>query len=253
MRRWILERQQLPLPVERVTSLLVHRMAWVRTALPGDSWLDLKVRVESAGPAAAWLEVVGAYPTPRDAAGRPTDMELVREDARLRARQLLDELAQELMTVLAPLPGVEPFGVPEPPGPRVRDIMEADTAVIDEDLAAAHAAALLAAEELDGAPVVDRHGRLVGVLSERDLLGALARELDGLPEHGVTAGELCSRPALSTVPNLRAVQAAHQMLFHGVRRLAVVEDGRLVGCVTRKAVFAALRAARAPRPAGTPA
>lgn len=255
MRRWIVERKPVPLPPERITSLLVHRMRWERTTLPEgpEGWLDLKVRVEPGPGLTAWLVVVGTYPVCTAITAPAPDVQPLRLAAQSRARDILDELAGEVLTVLAPLPGIEPFATGTPDALRVRHVMATDALVLDEDLAPADAAALLFAEDTDSAPVVDARGRLIGVLSERDLLGHLVRDLDPTLAHPcATIGTLCTRPAIVTVPGLPAVHAAQQMLFHGVRRLIVVDEGRLVGTVTRQSLFAALRAT-APSAAPDPA
>lgn len=247
MRRWIVERKPVPLPPERISSLLVHRVGWVRSTLPAagsGAWLDLKAHVEPGPGLTAWVVIVGAYPVARSMGGRPPDVGPLRAAARSRAREVLEELVAEVLTVLAPLPGIAPFGTGGTAAVPllVRHIMDSDTPVIDEDLDAAAAATLLAAEETDGAPVVDRHGRLVGVLSERDLLGQLVRDLHSMPgERPTNVGALCTRPAIVTVPGLSAAHAAQQMLFHGVRRLIVVDQGHVVGMLTRRALLAALR------------
>ncbi|HWH33005.1 MAG TPA: CBS domain-containing protein, partial [Egibacteraceae bacterium] len=198
-----------------------------------------RARVEPAGPEHAWLVVTGAYAPPRDAAGRPMDVTARRDGAREQARALARALAAELLAAAAPLHGVVAFPALEPAPPRVADVMDVDTPAVDEDLDLHAAASLLEAAGVDGGPVVNASGRLVGVLTERDLLAGVVQPQDS---HAPLAGALCRRPALVTVPQLSAARAAQQMLYHGVRRLAVVEDGRLVGMVTRTALFAALRA-----------
>lgn len=246
MRRWIVERRLVPAPLERVSALLERRVTPTRVPLPGhatEAWLDVRIHVEPASAASTWLVVMGAYPAPRDATGRPVDTGERRRDAKRQARMLLDGLGDELATAVAPLPGIEPFGEPPAPEPSVRDVMDTDVPAIDDDLDLHAAAALLAAAGVEGAPVVDATGRLIGVLTERDLLAGFVRECDParIDLDCPTAGTLCGKPALVTVPQLSALRAAQQMLYHGVRRLAVVEEGRLVGMVTRTALFTALR------------
>jgi len=245
MRRWVVERRTVPGPRDKVAALLAHRMDWVRTPMRGavDSWLDLEVRVEPGPGGSAWLTVIGAYPVPRTLTGQVTDAGPLREEASETARAVLDELAEEVLTVLAPLPGIASFGEPPPAPLLVHDLMDPDVPAVDADLDLAHTASLLAATGADGAPVVDATGRLLGVVSERDLLAGLLRDTSviDVDAPALTAGDVCTRPAVVTVPGLTAARAAQQMLFHGVRRLAVVQDGRLVGTVTRHALFEALR------------
>lgn len=246
MRRWVVERRLIPGPRDKVAALLAHRMDWVRTPLRGepDSWLDIEVRVEPGPDDAAWLTVIGAYPVPRTITGQVTDAGPLRQEAAETVHAVLDELSEEVLTVLAPLPGIAPFGEPRSEPLLVHDLMDPDVPAVDADLDLVHTACLLAAAGADGAPVVDATGRLLGVVSERDLLAGLLRDTSviDVDAPALTAGDVCTRPAIVTVPGLTAARAAQQMLYHGIRRLAVVQDGRLIGTVTRHALYEGLRA-----------
>ncbi len=92
---------------------------------------------------------------------------------------------------------------------------------------------------VSGGPVVDEDGRLVGVLSELDCLRMLAsdefyleqQEEGGLVEHHMTSGG-------RTIPaDLGIYAIAHYFLTSPIRRLPVVEDGELVGQVSRRDVL----------------
>ena len=104
-------------------------------------------------------------------------------------------------------------------------------------------------------PVVDSAGRLLGVLSEADLLvrdgarrgaGPLAWLLDpvgiadrlGLAAHVV--GEAMTLPPITIEANRPAAAAAELMIEHRVNRLPVVEGETLVGIVTRGDLVRAL-------------
>jgi CBS domain-containing protein len=131
----------------------------------------------------------------------------------------------------------------------VRDVMTADPLVLAEDLTLPTAALLLSRLQVSGAPVVDAAGGLVGVVSEADLL---AKEV--LPPHGfgragaaaerrwqaVTVGEICSRPALVTAPDVTLHEAARLMQRRDVARLVVVADAKIVRILTRHDVLEAL-------------
>ncbi len=105
---------------------------------------------------------------------------------------------------------------------------------------------------ISGVPVIDKEGAVLGVVSEADLLvkeqGAdairsrrLARVRGESSEtraqrakvEAVTAAEAMTAPAI-TISSERSVQeAAAMMTTRGVNRLPVVDDGRLVGLVSR--------------------
>jgi CBS domain-containing protein len=112
------------------------------------------------------------------------------------------------------------------------------------------AAQLLAEHRISGLPVVDDDGRVLGVLSEGDILfkeagatdkpGFFERLLSG-PSGGFelklaarTVGEAMSAPALTIGPTRPVTVAATMMIDEGVNRLPVVdEENRLMGIVTR--------------------
>jgi len=108
---------------------------------------------------------------------------------------------------------------------------------------------LLRRHRISGLPVVDDEERLVGVVSESDLLRRLIRtELQRVfadqapvPAGGwqsrataETAEGLMSRPAVSTLPGASADESLELIRRRAVRRLPVVDsDGHVVGIVTR--------------------
>jgi CBS domain-containing protein len=112
-------------------------------------------------------------------------------------------------------------------------------------------ARLLDQHRISGPPVVDHDDKVVGVISESDLIRHQARSADGLAQrnrvpalgrsarHAVaragTAGELMSTPAITVHPEQRVADAARVMERHGVERLPVVdEEDRLIGIATRR-------------------
>ncbi|MGV9343584.1 CBS domain-containing protein [Streptomyces spiralis] len=96
-------------------------------------------------------------------------------------------------------------------------------------------------------PVLDGFGRVVGVVSEADLLrkeefrdsdpdwpGERPRPADAARARAVTAEELMSTPAVTVHPGAGLARAARLMARHGVKRLPVVgDDGVLTGIVSR--------------------
>ena len=118
-------------------------------------------------------------------------------------------------------------------------------------------AKLLAEHDITGLPVLDDDGRVLGVISESDLLvrqasaGGGDEERQG-PRHGRTVGStdadrrddkregltadlLMSAPAITVQAEDTVANAARTMLRHSVERLPVVDaEGRLVGIVTRR-------------------
>lgn len=106
---------------------------------------------------------------------------------------------------------------------------------------------LLEENHVSGLPVVDRSGRLVGVVSEADLLNkAEKREpdayvlesrrhrLDRSRASALDVASAMSRDVVSVRPDAPIALAAREMHARGFKRLPVVDpDGRLVGIVSR--------------------
>ncbi|MFI7497972.1 CBS domain-containing protein [Streptomyces sp. NPDC049687] len=113
---------------------------------------------------------------------------------------------------------------------------------------------LLDRHRISGLPVVDDDDKVVGVISETDLIrhqaarsprgrarwfgmrppGRSSRRTDAVAR-AVTARELMSTPAITVHPEQRIADAARVMERHGVERLPVVdEEDRLIGIATRR-------------------
>lgn len=109
-------------------------------------------------------------------------------------------------------------------------------------------ARLLSAHDVSAIPVVDEERRVIGIVSEADLLRSTAELPDlegrwagvrllsresGLPD-AETAAELMTAPAVVARPNWNLVETARTMNSKGVKRLPVTDEaGRLVGIVSR--------------------
>ncbi|MFE0511144.1 CBS domain-containing protein [Streptomyces sp. NPDC058964] len=102
-------------------------------------------------------------------------------------------------------------------------------------------ARLLDQHRISGLPVVDHEDKVVGVISETDLIRRQANQAEGgrvvrsTVTGAATAGELMSTPAVTVHPEQRVSDAARVMERHGVERLPVVdEEDRLIGIATRR-------------------
>lgn len=132
---------------------------------------------------------------------------------------------------------------------RVRDVMTKDVVTIGPDASLKDVAAALAERRISGVPVVDADGQVVGVVSEADILvkeRTVERERGGLigwllerddelerKLAARTAAEAMTSPAVVVDADRALGEAAARMLDDGVNRLPVMENGGLVGIVSR--------------------
>lgn len=120
-----------------------------------------------------------------------------------------------------------------------RHVMTARPVTIEPDATAATAAERLAATGVGALPVCENGEQPTAIVTDRDLVVRLmAQETDP----SATRVRDVAEPAPVTVEAGEPVEAAaERMSAHRVRRLPVVEDGRLVGVVTRGDVTRHLR------------
>jgi len=127
-------------------------------------------------------------------------------------------------------------------GMLVRDYMSRDVITVDDGMEVLKALMLLAGNDIAGAPVLGDGGEVVGVLTEKDCLKrALAATYHS--EYGGLVSEYMSSPAVTLTPDDGLVQAAEQFVALPFHRFPVIEDGRLVGILSRRDVIQALAGA----------
>jgi CBS domain-containing protein len=85
-----------------------------------------------------------------------------------------------------------------------------------------------------GSAVVVSNGSVVGIVTERDVMRAVAR---GLVPWNTKLEEIMTREPITTSPGGTTQEAAQIMLEHGFRHLPVVEGTQLVGIVSLRDVL----------------
>jgi len=134
--------------------------------------------------------------------------------------------------------------------PTVKDVMTTHVVSVTADASFRTMAAALREYRVSAFPVLDDDGKVIGVVSEADMLAkeALESEPQGMPgmiagilrrrEHekarGTTAGELMTSPPVTVHPDDTLERAARLMYTRKVKRLPVVDaNGHLVGIIGR--------------------
>jgi CBS domain-containing protein len=115
---------------------------------------------------------------------------------------------------------------------RIRKLMTSDPVWIESSANLLEAVRLMREHDVGGLPVCDSSGRVVGVISDRTVLMVWARSGPRAARQ-VTAGSLVDGNPVTVSPDDHASWAIELMSAHRVRRLPVVENGRLVGIITQ--------------------
>jgi CBS domain-containing protein len=129
----------------------------------------------------------------------------------------------------------------------VKDVMTTSVVAVREDADFKEMVHALRSRRISAFPVIDAAGRVIGVVSEADLLVKEAtpelpqglvrlawRLKDRSKAAGVTAAEVMTKPAVTIGQHATVAEAARIMQSRRVKRLPVVDDdGRLRGIVSR--------------------
>jgi CBS domain-containing protein len=149
---------------------------------------------------------------------------------------------------------------------RAEALMTMAVVTVPDSMPVASLAGLLADRGISSVPVTDAEGKLLGIVTEADLLRRLAgiedipsawlRRLIDRPDaqakhyartHGLLARDVMTTPVISVEPEATAEHCAALMERHGIKRLPVLHDGVLVGVISRADL---LRAVSAPSAQG---
>lgn len=149
--------------------------------------------------------------------------------------------------------------IPDTQNMRVSDIMTTEVVMIGPETKVGEIARLMTRYNISGLPVVDAAGRVVGVVTERDMifrntrfklpsfifffesivpLETSSHYRDRL-EHalGITAQEIMSEPAVTISPEASIEDLAEIMVNRRMNPVPVVENNRLVGIVSRSDII----------------
>ncbi len=112
----------------------------------------------------------------------------------------------------------------------VRDVMTPGVRTVSASQSLAEAAEVMKGEDVGSVPVVEED-RLTGIVTDRDIvIRAVAERRD---PQAVKVEEVASRELVTVEPEQDLDEALALMARHQVRRLPVVEEGRLVGMLAQ--------------------
>jgi CBS domain-containing protein len=142
---------------------------------------------------------------------------------------------------------------------KARDIMVSPVHTVKPDTLVKEVAKLFMERQISGVPVVDDQGKLVGIISEGDLLhraeigtgrrrswwlSLLANDqvgaIDYIKEHAKYVKDVMTGNVITAAPDTRLDIIAALLEKNAIKRVPIVQDGRLVGLVSRANLIQAL-------------
>ena len=119
--------------------------------------------------------------------------------------------------------------------PRIGEFMDMDKVVptLSPGTRIMEAVDFLLRHRVTGAPVVDSDGKLVGIITETDLLRLVTEGIDGQPPTEGTVAEYMTTDVVTVAPTVDIYYVAGMFLNNKFRRLPVVKNGKIVGSITR--------------------
>jgi CBS domain-containing protein len=137
--------------------------------------------------------------------------------------------------------------------------MTSAVVTVDPDTTVENVASLLLDKRVSGVPVVDSAGAVLGIVSEGDLMrrpetgteprhswwldlmsSDAQRAGEFLKTHGLTAGDVMTKDVVAVTPDTSAGEVAEILERRHIKRVPVVDGGKLVGIVSRSNLLRAL-------------
>jgi len=146
---------------------------------------------------------------------------------------------------------------------KAMDVMVRNVLTVKPDTSVAEVARLLVEHDISAVPVVDDHGKMVGIISEADLMRrveigtekqrpwwleamtpatTLANEF--AKSHGKRVAELMSPQVVSASEDTPLIEIATLLERHQIKRVPITKDGKLVGVVSRSNIIQALASSK---------
>ncbi len=135
---------------------------------------------------------------------------------------------------------------------QAKDVMTTKLVTAEADTSVRDIAKLMLAHHISGVPIVDKSQRVLGMVSEGDLMrrpeseterksswwleavfSARDKAEDYIKAHGTTAGDVMTRDVLTVGEDMSVGDVARLLEQRRIKRVPVVRDGKLVGIISR--------------------
>ena len=111
-----------------------------------------------------------------------------------------------------------------------KDIMTRDIITVSPTMSVKNLALALIKNQISGAPVADKNGKLVGVVSEADMIA----------KNGKDVKSIMSKKIISVSEETSVEEIARLMTAHAIKRLPVMKNDAIVGIVSRADIVSAI-------------
>jgi CBS domain-containing protein len=111
-----------------------------------------------------------------------------------------------------------------------KDIMTRDIITVSPTMSVKNLALALIKNQISGAPVADKNGKIVGVVSEADLIA----------KNGKDVKSIMSKNIISVSEETSVEEIARLMTAHAIKRMPVMKEGAMVGIVSRADIVSAI-------------
>src|ERR671923_1108631 len=103
-----------------------------------------------------------------------------------------------------------------------KEIMTRDIITVAPDLTVRKLAMTLVKNQISGAPVAGKNGKIVGIVSEADIVAKKGKDVKAI----------MSKKVISIAENTQVEEIARLMTTHKIKRLPVMQGDKLVGIVS---------------------
>jgi CBS domain-containing protein len=111
-----------------------------------------------------------------------------------------------------------------------KEIMTRDIITVAPELTVRKLAMTLVKNQISGAPVANKNGKMVGIVSEADIVAKKGKDVKAI----------MSKKVISVVEDTPVEEIAQLMTKHKIKRLPVMNSGKVVGIVSRADIVNAI-------------
>ena len=111
-----------------------------------------------------------------------------------------------------------------------RDFMTGDIITVSPSTKVKNLAMILIKNQISGAPVVNKNGKILGIVSEADIIA----------KRGKDAQAIMSKKIISVRQDASLEEIAQLMMTHAIKRLPVMDGSKIIGIVSRADIVSAI-------------